>query len=339
MGEGREGREMALGRLLAEESAHEAMAVTASTAATVTAVAPVSKVQSKAMGIEAARSAAAASVSSSSATSASTFTSAGDLKDPSTKRKAAFTDVDEVREIGGIDGDARTASKKARLEEGGGTGAMEEVVSSSFPSASSSSSSTSSCPSEVSLQLQVRNLPFTASADEVMEHFSAQCTEEGVGEEEVGTGDGEEKARERERAVVSASLVLSKSGVSRGIVMLVMASESAMKKALRMHQAMFQGRYLIVEKKGTVAKPRDPKDQKKGLGVGKEGLGYSGSVAKPQLTTVYVSRLEPGLIGNDGEEALRGAFSDCGQILAVQISVDKKTGDSKVRCTVSGVVM
>ncbi len=154
---------------------------------------------------------------------------------------------------------------------------------------------------------QVRNMPFTTTAEEVQQHIetllSADCGAD---------------------CVRSVTLVLSKAGTSRGIAHVTFSSAHVLHKAvLTLNQkTQIGGRLIILEE----LQPQEAAAHK----AVKQSPADCGSEAAPHLSTVFVSRLPPALTS----EELQQHFSSCGEVLSARVAKDKKTGESKVRVSV-----
>lgn len=153
--------------------------------------------------------------------------------------------------------------------------------------------------------VQVRNLPFSATEDDIRSHFESFC--------------GEQK-------VVSCRLLLSKSGTSRGVANIEFGDEVSLTTALALDETLFHSRSLVVELL-EVASAREAALAARNKLEATAKKKVVGSAAAPHLTTVYVSKLSPEVTDAD----LETLFSPCGSILSAKVSLDKKTSLSKVR--------
>ena len=179
------------------------------------------------------------------------------------------------------------------------------IISSTVDQAASLSTSTDSCTPPFSVQL--RNLPFTTSEGDISDHLQRHC---GVD------------------SIVGMKLLLSKSGTFRGIVNVQMKDERSMDTALSLHESEFNARNLIVELLAA-AQTREAAlaAKNKQEATKKAKIAAAGSAPAPHLTTVYVSKFPMDVVDGD----LLSLFSPCGKVLAAKVTVDKKTGASKVR--------
>eukprot|EP00597_Dinobryon_sp_UTEXLB2267_P000509 CAMPEP_0170059668 /NCGR_PEP_ID=MMETSP0019_2-20121128/1866_1 /TAXON_ID=98059 /ORGANISM="Dinobryon sp., Strain UTEXLB2267" /LENGTH=325 /DNA_ID=CAMNT_0010264989 /DNA_START=470 /DNA_END=1447 /DNA_ORIENTATION=- len=156
--------------------------------------------------------------------------------------------------------------------------------------------------------VQVRNLPFSATENEVEEHIRNCFTSPD------------------ELAVLSCRLLLSKTGTPRGVANIELRTEDDFQKLLSLNGSNFQSRQMIVESlESVMAREAVEALKNKKLAATAAALKSAGSAPAPHLTTVYVSKLP--LEVTDGD--LRAHFSSCGSILSAKVSLDKKTGVRK----------
>jgi len=122
-------------------------------------------------------------------------------------------------------------------------------------------------------------------------------------------------------------MILSKAGKSRGIVEIDCSVDCTSSQLLQLqecfHDYQFNDRRLVAEiiyhptkddvvDKVIIDKAHDPSSV--------------GSSSAPHLTTIFVK----GFCATVTEDDLKQHFDPCGDIIAVKVSVDKKTGVSKV---------
>eukprot|EP01036_Dinobryon_divergens_P030089 gene30089-39284_t len=167
----------------------------------------------------------------------------------------------------------------------------------------SSTSSADSCPP---FSVQLRNLPFTTSEGEISDHLQRHC---GVD------------------SIVDMKLLLSKTGTFRGIVNVQLKDEQSLIAVLSLHESEFNARNLIVEPLSAAqAREAALAAKNKQEATKKAKVAAAGSAPAPHLTTVYVSKLPLEAVDAD----LLTFFASCGKVLAAKVTVDKKTGESKV---------
>ena len=189
--------------------------------------------------------------------------------------------------------------EEGHFETNNGDG-NEEVNSSSTVKQTASSS----CPP---FSLQLRNLPFTASEGDISDHLRRHCGLD---------------------SIVDVKLLLSKTGTFRGVVNVQLKDEQSWSAVLSLHESEFLSRNLIVEPL-VAAQAREAAlaAKNKQEATKKAKVAAAGSAPAPHLTTVYVSKLPLEAVDAD----LLTFFAPCGKVLAAKVTVDKKTGVSKVR--------
>ena len=162
--------------------------------------------------------------------------------------------------------------------------------------------------------LLVGNFPFGASEADMEKHIKAILQ----GRDLAGSSC----------EVPSVELLFSKSGTSRGLakVKLALVGDADRKRAVQAaielcSSSEYQGRRLTASEEVSMGSVGAKKV------ASKVEPAAAGSLSSPHLTTVFVSKLAT----DETSDMLKEYFAQCGEVLSAKVSVDKKTGLSKVR--------
>ena len=178
--------------------------------------------------------------------------------------------------------------------------------SSSLQHSSSNNSRSSSCSRSSRKKIQVRNFSFTSPFDSLLPFILDKCS-----------------TILPYLTSTDVCMILSKAGKSRGIVEINCPVDCTSSQLLQLqecfHDYQFNDRRLVAEiiypTKDNVIIDKAQHDP-----------SSMGSSSAPHLTTVFVK----GFSATVTEDDLKQHFDPCGHIIAVKVSVDKKTGVSKV---------
>jgi RNA recognition motif-containing protein len=140
----------------------------------------------------------------------------------------------------------------------------------------------------------VTNFSFNATKEEIHSHFCATCD------------------------ITSVSIILSKSGKSRGQAIINLKDETSLTNALKLNETIFGIRPLLVTRN---YKPIDEFI----TDASSLPSSINDSIEENSLTTVFVTKIPPNYTDND----LRLFFADCGSIVEARILIDKRSGVSK----------
>ena len=169
---------------------------------------------------------------------------------------------------------------------------------------SSSNNSSSSSSSSSRKKIQVRNFSFTSPFDSLLPFILDKCS-----------------TILPYLTSTDVCMILSKAGKSRGIVEIDCPVDCTSSQLLQLqecfHDYQFNDRRLVAE----IIYPT-----KDNVIIDKAQSSSMGSSSVPHLTTVFVK----GFSATVTEDDLKQHFDPCGHIIAVKVSVDKKTGVSKV---------